>query len=359
MWLGLQGLTTQAAVPVPTPLPQLSYPAPDTALGEQLYPNEAAYTAQIAQTIEQTIRQEYSAGTARRDAHPKAHGCVKAQFTVLDTIPLTLKQGIFAKPRNYSAWIRFSNGSRHPDRPDYKGDARGMAIKLLNVAGTPLVNDDAQGNTQDFILINHPVFFINEPQRYLSLHQHIQGNWLQKIAIPFDLGFKGSKIALQTTRSKIANPLQARYFSMVPYQLGVDANRQAIKYSVRPCVAQQDKTINRADPNYLRQALKTTLANGDACMEFMLQPRTSNSMPVEDSMTEWKETEAPFYPVARIVIAQQQFDTPAQNELCENLSFSPWHALPQHKPLGVTNRMRKVIYNHISRVRHDMNGKAP
>ena len=86
-----------------------------------------------------------------------------------------------------------------------------------------------------------------------------------------------------------------------------------------------------------------------------MQPRTSSSMDVEDSMTEWKEAKAPFYKVAAIRISQQTFDTAEQNVFCENLSFSPWYALPEHKPLGVTNRLRKVIYDHISRVRHEMN----
>lgn len=72
-------------------------------------------------------------------------------------------------------------------------------------------------------------------------------------------------------------------------------------------------------------------------------------------MTEWKESDAPFYKVATLTIPQQTFDTPAQNQMCENLSFSPWHALPEHRPLGAANRMRKVIYDHISRVRHQMN----
>jgi hypothetical protein len=90
-------------------------------------------------------------------------------------------------------------------------------------------------------------------------------------------------------------------------------------------------------------------------MEFLVQPRTSDSMDVEDPMTEWKEQKAPFYKVAAIRIPQQTFDTADQNEFCEDLSFSPWHALPEHKPLGVTNRLRKVIYDHISRVRHEMN----
>jgi len=90
-------------------------------------------------------------------------------------------------------------------------------------------------------------------------------------------------------------------------------------------------------------------------MEFLIQPRTSSSMDVEDSRTEWKEAQAPFYRVATIHIPAQVFDTPAQNQFCENLSFTPWHALPEQKPLGVTNRLRKVIYDHMSRVRHEMN----
>jgi hypothetical protein len=90
-------------------------------------------------------------------------------------------------------------------------------------------------------------------------------------------------------------------------------------------------------------------------MEFLVQPRTSNAMDVEDSMTEWKEAQAPFYQVATILIPQQNFDTSEQNAFCENLSFSPWHALPDHKPLGIVNRLRKVIYDQISRTRHEMN----
>ncbi|MDQ9758332.1 hypothetical protein RFZ45_05205, partial [Acinetobacter baumannii] len=56
-----------------------------------------------------------------------------------------------------------------------------------------------------------------------------------------------------------------------------------------------------------------------------------------------------------IHIPKQSFDTPEQNQFCENLSFTPWHALPEHKPLGAINRMRKIIYENISRVRHDIN----
>ena len=78
-------------------------------------------------------------------------------------------------------------------------------------------------------------------------------------------------------------------------------------------------------------------------------------MSVENSTIEWKEAQAPFYKVASILIPQQDFDTEEQNRFCENLSFTPWHALAEHRPLGVNNRLRKTIYERISRVRHEMN----
>ncbi|MFZ5699612.1 MAG: catalase family protein [Pseudomonadota bacterium] len=337
----------------------LAYPEIDPALGERLFPDEAAISEEMAVAIEKSLRHQYGPGSARRDAHPKAHGCVRAEFQVKEKIPDNLAKGIFVPGKTYQAWIRFSNGSRDPTRADIKRDARGMAIKVLSVPGKKLVEDEGQAGTQDFILVNHPVFFANDPKRYLALIKH-QGSdsFFRKLLVPFDLGVKGSLIGLKTISKNVANPLQTRYWSMVPYQFGADSDRQAVKYSARSCAAVADKVPDNPGHDFLRDALRGTLQNGDACMEFLVQPRTSESMDVEDAMTEWKESEAPFFPVATLRIPRQVFDTPAQNEFCEDLSFTPWHALPEHKPLGVTNRLRKGIYDHISRVRHEMN-RAP
>ena len=81
-------------------------------------------------------------------------------------------------------------------------------------------------------------------------------------------------------------------------------------------------------------------------------------MKVEDSKTEWKESEAPFIKVATITIPKQTFDSEAQMAFCENLSFTPWHSLPEHRPLGGVNRVRRTVYESISKRRHDLN-QAP
>jgi hypothetical protein len=332
------------------------YPGIDAELGEHLYPNEELVAEKLSSVIEQSIRQQYAPGEARRDAHPKAHGCVKAEIHVLETIADALAQGIFIPGKTYQAWIRFSNGSSDPTRADIKRDARGMAIKVLGVPGKKLLEDEDDALTQDFIMINHPVFFATDPSRYLSFMRDADsGHFYTKLLIPFALGAKGTMIALETRSTRISNPVQTRYWSMVPYQLGTGPGRQAVKYSARACSRTVDPMPSNPNHDFLRGALRNTLQDGDACMEFLVQPRTSRAMDVEDSRREWKEAQAPFYPVATIRIPRQGFDTAEQNEFCENLSFTPWHALPEHRPLGVTNRLRKVVYERISRARHEIN----
>ncbi len=333
-----------------------AYPEIDAVLGEKLQPNEELIAHHIAQVIEKSIREQYTAENALRDAHPKAHGCVRADFHVSKNIPAQFAKGMFIPDRSYQAWIRFSNASNDASNADIKKDARGIAIKILGVSGQKILESEKQATTQDFIMINHPVFFANDAKRYLSFMNDVNShNMVRKLHIPFALGFKGTMNALGARNSQIANPLYARYWSMVPYQLGLGNDRQAVKYSVRACSMQPNNLPKNPSHDFLREALKKTLQSTDACMEFLIQPRTSNQMLVEDSMTEWDEKAAPFYQVATIHIPKQDFDTPEQNKFCENLSFTPWHALTEHKPLGAVNRMRKVIYENISRVRHDMN----
>ncbi|WP_151744206.1 catalase family protein [Acinetobacter calcoaceticus] len=349
-------LHSQRTIPIKTSSESIAYPEVDTVLGEKLQPNEDVLTQNIAQVIEKSIREQYTAGNALRDAHPKAHGCVRAEFHVSKNIPVQFAKGVFIPDQSYQAWIRFSNASNDASSADIDKDARGIAIKLLGVSGEKILESEKQATTQDFIMINHPVFFANDAKRYLSFINDVNShNMIRKLHIPFALGFKGTMNALGARNSQIANPLYARYWSMVPYQLGLGNDRQAVKYSVRACSVTANNLPKNPSHDFLREALKNTLQQTDACMEFLIQPRTSSKMLVEDSMTEWDEKAAPFYQVATIHIPKQNFDTPEQNKFCENLSFTPWHALPAHKPLGAVNRMRKVIYENISRVRHDMN----
>lgn len=108
--------------------------------------------------------------------------------------------------------------------------------------------------------------------------------------------------------------------------------------------------------DFLRENMATHLALEPARFDFMVQLRTHPaSMPIEDPTIEWSERESAFLPVARITIPPQEFRTTEQLAFCENLSFSPWHAIPEHRPLGGINRIRQPVYDTSSRIRHELN----
>lgn len=129
---------------------------------EEIPTTETVAIQRIAQMVEENIRTGAKNGSAHRDAHFKAHGCVKAQFRVLQ-LPDNMSAGIFAEAREYPAWIRYSNGSGKVQN-DSAGDGRGMAIKLMGV-------ERSQSGTQDFVMVNHPVFFVKNAADYVEFQQ--------------------------------------------------------------------------------------------------------------------------------------------------------------------------------------------
>jgi hypothetical protein len=45
--------------------------------------------------------------------------------------------------------------------------------------------------------------------------------------------------------------------------------------------------------------------------------------------------------------------------LAEFASFSAWHCLPEHAPIGPINRARREVYLAISALRRELNGVPP
>ena len=322
--------------PIVDPLPPIN--------GEVIPPGEAEATEKLVQVIEAKVRDAAKAGPAMRDAHPKGHGCVRAEFRILDNLPAELRVGLFATPMTYNAWIRYSNGNPSP-QADSKGDGRGMAIKLMGVADSP-------STTQDFILINHPVFAVRNVVDYLDFETS-NPFWTFFLGHfnPFRLRVHEALATFAILTKKVNNLLNIQYWSMSAYRFGPSA----CKYSALPAGPASPFT-DTSDPNFLRLNLARHLAERGAEFDFMVQPRTRpETMPIEDPTIEWDATAAPFVPVARITIPRQSFDSPEQMKFCENLSFSPWHCVDAHRPLGGLNRLRRVVYEAISALRHDLN----
>ena len=144
---------------------------------------------------------------------------------------------------------------------------------------------------------------------------------------------------LKGRKKHIKSPLEEEYFSTTPYKLG----ETAVKYSAKP---EQSK-------DYLREVMveqlrpreqpgSATAPRPAARFDFYVQRQSDPAtMPIEDPTALWKSA---WERVATIEIDAQEFDFPARWEWGNKLSFSPWHALDEHRPLGGINRARKIVY---------------
>lgn len=334
-----------------------SPPEEGSPVGEAIPPDEPAVIAQTAQVVAEGVRQAFSdAGPpARRDAHAKAHGCVKAKVTVPE-LPDELRVGVFRKAATYMAWIRYSNGNGTP-QPDSVGDGRGMAVKLMGVEGTKILPAEADAQTQDFLMINYPVFFVDTAANYATFEKDVQGgNVLQYflgIRNPLSWHLEALEIVKGITSKKVVNPLEIQYYSMAAYLFG----QKAVKFSAKPCSVSEGVYTATDSPTFLADNMEKNLKEGKGCFDLMVQLQTNpKDMPVENPMKTWSEAASPFVKVASIEIPSQAFRSAEQMKFCENLSFTPWHALPEHRPLGGINRLRRVVYETISSVRHELNG---
>jgi Catalase len=310
-------------------------------------------TAQEAATdtiVDIDLKVQSQKGPDLRKDHPKSHGLFWGEFSVEDNIPEALKVGVFAQPTIYQMWMRLSNAASIEKRgklnSDLDPDVRALAIKLLQVEGEKVLDDEKE--TQDFLLINHPVFFVRDAQGFANLMKASVGQAdaeeLQSLVSTFEV--------LKTITSKqVANPLLIQYWSTTPYQLGA----QTIKFCVKPHQQDAPSSIPHSE-TYLREAVVKYLSEEgkDANFDFLVQLYVNDERtPIEDPMQAWEEKDSPFIKLATIKIPAQKFDFEERKRLDEGLSFMAWHTLPEHAPLGSVNLARKKVYQEIVKARRN------
>ena len=309
---------------------------------------------------------------ARRDAHPKHHGCVEATLEIRDDIPDDLRQGLFATKGRYHAWVRFSNALKV--RHDLDLDARGMAIKVMGVEGATHGEE-----TQDFLLVTHKVFFSRTPADFVDFPAAVSvkpsmGLGARTIGFffgvrPFRFKLRGF-IALFRSMNWSTSPLVRTYFSQTPYWYGSSAAKfrarprqrarpdqwlllwvRLVLYWIKSMVRVSDKRWERV----LRDNLLAYLRTREAVFDIEVQLH-SDGMPLDDALVPWRTSQSPYRKVATLRIMKlPDPDIKTMTDFGEHLSFTPWHGLAAHRPLGSINLARRRVYDAISALRHGLN----
>ena len=323
----------------------------------QEYPekNEEKTAEKIVKLLQNQMLRLYGKNNEKqlRQIHPKMNGCVKAEFIIEKNLQDDYKVGLFKEVTSYPAWIRFSNGDTKP-LPDWKKDIRGFAIKIMNVPGDKIVRSNQDCGNHDFILMNTKNFVSKKVKDFYRI--------LHVVTVPYKPGtffpklfsvLRSLPILVRATKAKVKcdHPFSVSYFSTVPYRLGDKS--KAVKYAAIPSKKNNLIYTDTINKDFLKANMAATLMRNEIIYDFFVQFQTDPvKMPIEDPTVVW---DSPFIKVATIRIPTQIFDTPEQNDFGDNLSFNSWHALPEHKPLGNFNRVRKKIYEEMYEFRHKHN----
>lgn len=323
---------------------------PPVELGEVWGPDQERIANLIAKDSVESAKRNRQDTLMRRDAHPKHHGCARATLRLDNSqLPEAFRVGLFSGQwTEKNAWVRFSNGSPGGvNADDRDADVRGMAIKVLDVPGTPLGN-------QDLVLMSSHRFFSKDAEDYIRLIQSLSGGKLSLISYAA-LHPRNLSVIL-SARASYNNPLLIEYGSAVPYKLGA----ASMRFRMVPCSTSAARNIplSKSEKNAMHVDLKNAVQAGESCFDFQVQlNQDPKRNPIEDPRLTWSEGKSPYYKVGSLII-QQDSNFGNYGQFCENISFNPWNSLPEQRPLGQINRIRLVAYKAMSKFRHEAN-QAP
>ena len=107
---------------------------------ERQLPDEKEYLDSIISSFEKQMRGLWKPGGFQRGGNTKTQGIVRGEFIVHENLPEQFRHGIYAKPRTFRAWVRFSGPGPYitPDIDDV--GFMSISIKLMDVPGPKLMD---------------------------------------------------------------------------------------------------------------------------------------------------------------------------------------------------------------------------
>ncbi len=316
---------------------------------EQIPVNEKQYVNWLVKQFQRQIEARDEDSRILMGFRDSLFTCVHAEFSVVENLRPELAIGIFQPGAKYPAWVRFSNNADPHAAGD--PDVAEMAIKLGGVPGEKLHSPySTDQGSHDLLLSSKHTFAYPNVETYAKAVEAFSSDQALKFYFnPFD-----SHIKLFVNAKQISplpeNFLNTRWWSDVAYSYG---ENRAVKYSARPCRRLHKEPTEISNNENQHEALKQHLRGSEGCFEFLLQFQTDAiEMPIEDPSVVWNQSLAPFEPVALLTIDTQDFHSDRQMNFCENLSYNPWRALIQHRPLGGINRARREIYKVLNYVKY-------
>jgi hypothetical protein len=324
-------------------------PSPSTAWKEIPLAGEPALFEDFARDIVAYQKKDADKDGPLRGFHAKIHAGLMAEFQVLAELPEQARHGVFAEPRTFPAVVRFSNGDSRIN-PDTNHEPRGIAIKLIGVPGRKLLPGQEDAVTQDFLATSHSV-----TSTVRDVRQFIHFVKAKRLSRPlmfarmvFTMGpWQTWRILRAIDRTVLHSDVRSMATEEFSGTAPIKFGPYAVKFTVRPAQKAAAPT-DRPSNDFLREELADRLRKADLMFDFLVQFYVDDaSTPIEDTSVLWRPDDAPLRKVAQLRIPRCDLDDPESRKLSkkiDRLSFSPWHATEDHRPLGNVMRARRVAY---------------
>jgi hypothetical protein len=308
---------------------------------------------------------------AIRDAHAKSHGIVRGELHIYPNLPAHLAQGLFKEARTYPVIIRLSSAPGAIGS-DTAPAVKGLAVKIIGVAGKKFLADQADEVTQDFLMVNDTIIPTGDIKSYhdMQLRQEkiMQGpelvqNIITEAAVLADkvLEAVGSKKEVPVVAPKHPknNLLGENYTTLGALRFGDYVAKIGLAPLSDNVKALAGKEEDIKEQGGWRDLVVDFFHTQGAEYELRAQLCTDlKTMPVEDAAIDWPQDQSPYQALGKIVIPAQEAYSPARRVFAEDvLSFNPFHCLPEHLPLGSINRVRIKAYEASTAFRHHMNAQ--
>ena len=328
---------------------------------EKKRPSEDADIAEIVKDIltVQALRAAEQGRPLGRGTHSKGVGA-RATFEVFDlgktiadpALAARLAQGLYAKPGNYAATVRFANAASRVN-PDSDKDVRAVSFAAEIPAG--VIGPAAR--RQDYSLNNAPVFPLNDAHSFATFMKFevakarsragaLRTLWL--MTLKEVIGFlRTARLGSGQQRKPGKAYQQERYWSNVPFRHGAN---EAVKYSLIPSPGNSSHPLG-SGPHLLRDELVRHLNEDEqmSSFDFAVQlldaermtyrgMRRSPSFWIENASVDWNEAQAPCHVIGRLTLAAKSQLTDEQ--LAAMYIDVTENSTPDTYPLGSINRAR-------------------
>jgi catalase len=345
---------------------------------EKIAPDEHVVFDELSRTMQHITRHMAARYRhAYRPVHAKSHGILVGTLEVVPGLPEPLAQGLFAEPVSYPVIMRFSTNPGDM-LADNVSSPRGLAIKILNVNG-PKVTSHADQTTQDFVCINANAFTAPDPQGFLQQIKMFDKNLdtSEGVKHAVSVAARATNAVLKAVHlpsatlegvgASATHILGESFSTVAPVRYGAYVAKIGFAPGSESLKKLTGEAIDLgADYNALEELIKKFFRHESAVWDVKVQLALSaeasateekdKDFPIEAADKPWPEEKSPWQTVARLTVTpQDSYSDARQLFVDERLSFSPWHALEAHRPLGGIMRSRLKAYEEAVKYRAERN----